>query len=64
MGVWVNLLLHERLVYFQAEVMLRPDDPRHAGKAIPIRNLMIADYLTSTARARRLWWKRRHALPR
>jgi hypothetical protein len=46
MGVWVNLLLRGSLAYFLAEVMLRPDDPRFAGKAIPIRNLLIVGGLS------------------
>jgi hypothetical protein len=46
MGVWVNLLLRGSLVCFLAEVMLRPDDPRFVGKAIPNRNLLIVGGLS------------------
>lgn len=41
MGLIVNLLLRLTIFYFLAEVMFFPDDPRFAGKAIPIRNLVI-----------------------
>ena len=41
MGILLNILLRVAIFYFLAEVMLLPDDPRFAGKAIPIRNLII-----------------------
>lgn len=41
MGLAVNLFLRLTILYFLGEVMLFPDDPRFAGKAIPIRNLVI-----------------------
>lgn len=41
MGLIVNLFLRLTILYFLGEVMLFPDDPRFAGKAIPIRNLII-----------------------
>jgi hypothetical protein len=40
-GVIVNILLRVTLIYFLGEVLLMPDDPRFAGKAIPLRNLLI-----------------------
>lgn len=40
-GFIVNLLLRLGIFYFLGEVMLLQDDPRFAGKAIPIRNLII-----------------------
>lgn len=40
-GVLLNLAIRVSIVYFLGEVLLFPDDPRFAGKAIPIRNLII-----------------------
>lgn len=37
----LNLALRLAIVYFLAETMLFSDDPRFAGKAIPIRNFVI-----------------------
>lgn len=37
----LNLLLRLSILYFLGEVILLQDDPRFAGKAIPIRNLAI-----------------------
>lgn len=37
----VNLLIRLSIFFFLAEVILLQDDPRFAGKAIPIRNLVI-----------------------
>lgn len=41
MGLLVNIFLRLGILYFLGEVLLFPDDPRFAGKAIPIRNLII-----------------------
>jgi len=41
LGAALNLLLRVSIFGFLAEVMLKPNDPRFAGKAIPIRNLVI-----------------------
>lgn len=41
LGLILNLLLRLSILYFLGEVMLFQDDPRFAGKAIPIRNLII-----------------------
>lgn len=46
MAVVLNILIRLSLVYFLGEVMLFPDDPRFAGKAIPIRNLVIVSTLS------------------
>lgn len=40
-GLIFNILFRLSILYFLGEVMLSPDDPRFAGKAIPIRNLII-----------------------
>jgi len=37
----LNAAIRLCIVYFLAEVMLNQDDPRFAGKAIPVRNLVI-----------------------
>lgn len=37
----LNILIRVHLAYFLWEVVTQPDDPRFAGKAIPIRNLVI-----------------------
>ncbi|MDO8487021.1 MAG: hypothetical protein Q7S45_01900 [Candidatus Curtissbacteria bacterium] len=41
MGLIVNVLIRLGIFYFLGEVLLFADDPRFAGKAIPIRNLVI-----------------------
>lgn len=40
-GLILNILIRLSIFYFLGEVMLLQDDPRFAGKAIPIRNLVI-----------------------
>jgi hypothetical protein len=45
-GLAANLVLRLSILYFLAEVFLQPDDPRFAGKAIPIRNLIIVGGLS------------------
>lgn len=40
-GLIINILIRLSILYFLGEVLLFPDDPRFAGKAIPIRNLII-----------------------
>lgn len=41
LGLFVNILIRLSILYFLGEVLLFPDDPRFAGKAIPIRNFII-----------------------
>ncbi|MBI2020741.1 hypothetical protein HYS94_05030 [Candidatus Daviesbacteria bacterium] len=41
LGLVLNVLIRLSILYFLGEVILNPDDPRFAGKAIPIRNLII-----------------------
>lgn len=41
LGLIVNILIRLSMLYFLGEVLLFPDDPRFAGKAIPIRNFII-----------------------
>lgn len=40
-GLILNVLIRLSILYFLGEVLLFPDDPRFAGKAIPIRNFII-----------------------
>lgn len=44
--VALNLLLRLSIAYFLAEVLLRPNDPRFAGKALPVRNLVVVGGLS------------------
>lgn len=41
LGLILNVAIRISILYFLGEVLLFPDDPRFAGKAIPIRNLII-----------------------
>ncbi|MBI2334504.1 hypothetical protein HYU96_01765 [Candidatus Daviesbacteria bacterium] len=41
MGLILNIAIRLSIFYFLGEVLLFPDDPRFAGKAIPIRNFII-----------------------
>ncbi len=41
LGLIFNILIRLSIAYFLGEVLLSPDDIRFAGKAIPIRNLII-----------------------
>lgn len=45
-GFAVNALLRASIAGFLADVLRRPDDPRYAGKAIPLRNLIIVGSLS------------------
>jgi hypothetical protein len=40
-GLALNVALRLHLLYFLAEVLRRPEDPRFAGKAIPVRNALV-----------------------
>lgn len=46
-GIAANLALRLSILYFMVEVLLKPNDPRFAGKAIPIRNAIIVITFTS-----------------
>jgi hypothetical protein len=45
-GRLLNLVLRLAVAYFLREVIRAPNDPRFAGKAIPIRNLVIVSGLS------------------
>jgi hypothetical protein len=40
-GLVLNVALRLHLLYFLAEVLRRRDDPRFAGKALPVRNALV-----------------------
>lgn len=46
-GAALNVALRLHIAYFLAEVLLNPEDPRFAGKAIPIRNLIIVGAMST-----------------
>ena len=58
-GVGLNLLLRASIAAFLADVLRRPNDPRYAGKAIPVRNLLVVGSLAHLfpllALRRRTW---------
>lgn len=55
----LNILLRSHIAYFLGEVMRHPNDPRFAGKAIPMRNLIIVGAMSmlfpALHLARRRW---------
>ncbi|MBI2575336.1 hypothetical protein HYV82_05625 [Candidatus Woesearchaeota archaeon] len=55
----LNIALRLAIAYFLIEAILLPNDPRFAGKAIPIRNLIIVGGLSMLFPA--LWWIRNKA---
>ncbi len=57
MGFLVNIFIRLGILYFLGEVLLFPEDPRFAGKAIPIRNLIIVLSLSLLIPA--LYWAKR-----
>ena len=59
----VNLLLRCSIAYFLAEVMANKHDPRFAGKAIPLRNLIIVSGLSLIFPIRYLMRGRRGRYP-
>lgn len=59
LSVSVNILLRLAIAYFLIEAILLPNDPRFAGKAIPLRNLIIVGGLSMLFPM--LWWIRNKA---
>lgn len=57
-GLIFNILLRLSIFYFLGEVLLFPDDPRFAGKAIPIRNLVIVISLSLLSPILYFWKKK------
>lgn len=56
LAVALNVALRLAIVYFLIEALLLPNDPRFAGKAIPLRNLIIVGGLSMIFPI--LWWLR------
>lgn len=56
--VVLNILIRAHLAYFLWEVMAHPEDQRFAGKAIPIRNLVIVGGMSLLFPAVQLFAKR------
>ncbi len=52
--VALNIALRLAIAYFLIEALLLPNDPRFAGKAIPLRNLIVVGGLSMLFPA--LWW--------
>lgn len=46
MGILLNGLLRAGIAAFLIDVLRHPEDPRYAGKAIPVRNLIIVGTLS------------------
>lgn len=61
--VALNALLRLHTAWFLAEVLLMPDDPRFAGKAIPIRNLVIVGGMSLVFPVAHLLFKRWRRYP-
>src|SRR5688572_19584621 len=59
MGLLLNAAIRLSIAYFLAEVWLRPNDPRFAGKAIPVRNLIIVGGMSLVFPGLHMAWKRR-----
>jgi hypothetical protein len=54
-GPALNAALRVSLGYFLIEVLRHPDDPRFAGKAIPLRNLIVVGALSALFPALYVW---------
>jgi hypothetical protein len=63
-GFSLNALLRASIVAFLVDVLCHPNDPRYAGKAIPIRNLIIFASLGHVFPLLYLRSVRAHAWPR
>lgn len=57
-GLVFNILIRLSILYFLGEVILNPDDLRFAGKAIPVRNLVIVLSLSLLFPILYFWKKR------
>lgn len=62
-GLIFNILIRLSILYFLGEVLLFPDDPRFAGKAIPIRNFIIVITLSLLFPILYFWKKKRGKYP-
>lgn len=57
-GVTLNAALRVSIGYFLLETLRHPDDPRFAGKAIPMRNLLVVGGLSLLIPVLHLWRRR------
>lgn len=62
-AIVLNLALRAHLAWFLAEVMLNQEDRRFAGKAIPIRNLIIVGGMSLIVPAMHFWRRRFRSYP-
>ena len=58
-GVALNVAMRVSIGYFLLETLRHPDDPRFAGKAIPVRNLVVVGGLSLLMPALYLWRRQR-----
>ncbi|MCS6801803.1 MAG: hypothetical protein RMM58_01550 [Chloroflexota bacterium] len=54
-GWAVNLFLRVSIAYYLLEVLRNPNDPRFAGKALPVRNLIVVGSLSLLFPLLHLW---------
>jgi hypothetical protein len=59
MGPLINAAIRLSILYFLTEVWLKPNDPRFAGKAIPLRNLIVVGGMSLVFPGLHLAWKQR-----
>lgn len=57
-GLALNALLRAGIAAFLVDVLRHPDDPRYAGKAIPVRNLIIVGSLSLAFPLLHVWRRR------
>jgi hypothetical protein len=62
-GLLLNVLLRLGIAYYLGEVMARPNDRRFAGKAIPLRNLIVVGGLSLAFPSLQLLTRRWRAYP-
>jgi hypothetical protein len=62
-GTTLNVVPRLSIAYFLGEVLLHPDDPRFAGKAIPFQDLVVVSGLSLVCRALRCAAQALGALP-
>jgi hypothetical protein len=59
MGLLINAAIRLSIVHFLAEVWRKPNDPRSAGKAIPLRNFVVAGGMSLAFPGLHLAWEQR-----
>jgi len=58
-GLGMNLSLRLSILYFLGEVLRKPNDARFAGKAIPVRNLIVVTSFSLLFPVLNKFWPRR-----